>query len=71
LNSEIVQILEEAFRRSDVIQRHAQAIAEALGDQFVDAIVERAKEMEKEDALMDAEMGQFDEERLERERNDK
>jgi plasmid stability protein len=67
LNSEIIQILEEAFRRSDVIQKHAEAIAEALGDQFVDAVVERAKEMERDDW----EANDGNDERTEREGGDK
>jgi hypothetical protein len=35
LNREIVSILEERFRESDVADRHAAAFADALGDEFM------------------------------------
>jgi hypothetical protein len=48
LNTEIVMILEGAFRESDAIQERAKAIAEALGDEivgtFVDRIIKQASE---------------------------
>jgi hypothetical protein len=53
LNGYIVRVLEEAFQESDDIQRRAQAIAEALGDQIVNAIVEQAKKDEAADLLAD------------------
>jgi hypothetical protein len=43
LNAAIVNILEEAFRRSDdIIQDRAEVIAEALGDELVKAIARLA-----------------------------
>ncbi len=43
LNTAIVDILEEAFRRSDnIIQNRAEVIAEALGDELVNAIADLA-----------------------------
>jgi hypothetical protein len=46
LNGYIVRILEAAFQQSDSVQQRAQAIAEALGDEIVDAVVEKAMKME-------------------------
>src|SRR5262245_48624822 len=43
LNGYIVRILEAAFQQSDSVQQRAQAIAEALGDEIVNAVVEEAK----------------------------
>ena len=43
LNAEIVMILEGRFRESDGIQERAKAIAEALGEEFVNAMVKQAK----------------------------
>ena len=54
LNGYIVRILEEAFQQSDSVQQRAQAIAEALGDEIVNAIVEAAKREEIEDLLAEA-----------------
>jgi HicB family len=69
LNGYIVRILEEAFQQSDSVQQRAQAIAEALGDEIVDAIVEEAKKAEWEAAR---EMADYDEwSDSQRERNDK
>jgi hypothetical protein len=53
LNSEIVSILEGAFRKSDEVHDRAKAIAEALGEEIVHAIVEQAKQAERDDALAD------------------
>jgi hypothetical protein len=53
LNGYIVRVLEEAFQQSDDVQRRAHAIAEALGDQIVNAIVEQARKEEAEDQLAD------------------
>jgi macrodomain Ter protein organizer (MatP/YcbG family) len=53
LNGYIVRVLEEAFQQSDDVQQRAQAIAEALGDQIVNAIVEQARKEEAEDQLAD------------------
>jgi HicB family len=46
LNGYIVRILEEAFQQSDIVQQRAQAIAEALGDEIVNTVVEEAKKFE-------------------------
>src|SRR5262249_1023588 len=54
LNGYIVRILEEAFQQSDSVQQRAQAIAEALGDEIVQAIVKEAKREEIEDLLAEA-----------------
>jgi len=53
LNSEIVSILEGAFRQSDEVQDRAKAIAEALGDEIVNAIVEQANIAAAEDIQAD------------------
>jgi hypothetical protein len=65
LNGYIVRILEEAFEQSDSVQQRAQAIAEALGDEIVSAIVEAAKKAEIEDLLAEA---QREEELIQREK---
>ena len=45
LNTEIVTILEGAFQQSDnVVRTRAEVIAEALGDELVNAIAKRAAE---------------------------
>src|SRR5215831_13641256 len=54
LNGYIVRILEKAFEQSDSVQERAQAIAEALGDEIVEAIVEEAKRVEAEESLAEA-----------------
>jgi hypothetical protein len=46
LNGYIVRILEAAFQQSDSVQQRAQAIAEALGDEIVNTVVEEAKKFE-------------------------
>ena len=51
LNSEILAILEGAFQQSDDVESRAKAIAEALGDEIVNAIVEQAKKDEISDLL--------------------
>jgi hypothetical protein len=51
LNTQIVNILEDAFRKSDKLQDRAKAIAHALGDEIVRAIVDQANEDEAEDHL--------------------
>jgi hypothetical protein len=43
LNSEIVRILEAEFQRSDEFHDRAKAIAEALGEEIVAAIVQQAE----------------------------
>src|SRR5262249_20560280 len=48
LNGYIVRILEAAFQQSDSVQQRAQAIAEALGDEIVNAVVKGAKEWTEE-----------------------
>ena len=54
LNTEIVNILEGAFQQSDnTIRTRAEIIAEALGDELVNAIVERAA---KKDAATEQEI---------------
>jgi hypothetical protein len=65
LNGYIVRILEAAFQQSDSVQQRAQAIAEALGDEIVSAIVEAAKKAEIEDLLAEA---QREEELIQREK---
>jgi hypothetical protein len=50
LNAEIVRILERAYQQSDDMQRRAKAIANALGYQIVDAIIEQAKKQEEHEA---------------------
>jgi len=47
LNGYIVRILEAAFQQSDSVQQRAQAIAEAVGDEIVNAVVEKAKKIEE------------------------
>jgi HicB family len=47
LNGYIVRILEAAFQQSDSVQQRAQAIAEALGDEIVNAVVEKATTMKE------------------------
>jgi hypothetical protein len=53
LNGYIVRILEAAFQQSDSVQQRAQAIAEALGDEIVNAVVEKAKIQEAPEWLVD------------------
>jgi hypothetical protein len=53
LNGYIVRTLEEAFQQSDSVQQSAQAIAKALGDEIVDAVVEKAKLQEAPKWLID------------------
>jgi len=48
-----VSILEGAFRQSDEVQDRAKAIAEALGDEIVNAIVEQANIAAAEDIQAD------------------
>jgi|SRR5262245_294494 len=59
LNGYIVRILEEAFQQSDSVQKRAAAIAEALGDEIVNTIVEAAKKEEAEEWLADAEREEY------------
>ena len=68
LNGYIVRVLEEAFQQSDDVQRRAQAIAEALGEEIVNRIVEQAKKTEAEDALADHQRELWEESQQERER---
>ena len=70
LNSEILSILEGAFRQSDDVHQRAKAIAEALGEEIVGAIVEQAKRDEEADMQADYLMGLADDERIERERGE-
>jgi predicted HicB family RNase H-like nuclease len=67
LNGYIVRILEEAFQQSDSVHQRAQAIAEALGDEIVNAIVEEAKKEQIENLLAEA---QREEELIQREKNE-
>jgi|SRR5262245_47133140 len=53
LNGYIVRILEAAFQQSDSVQQRAQAIAEALGDEIVNAVWEKAKIQEAPEGLVD------------------
>jgi hypothetical protein len=48
LNAEIVRILERAYQQSDDMQSRAKAIANALGSEIVNAIVEQAKKQKAE-----------------------
>jgi hypothetical protein len=68
LNGYIVRVLEEAFQQSDNVQRRAQAIAKALGDEIVNAIVEQAKEDEAADLLGDHQREREEDFQRERER---
>jgi HicB family len=66
LNGYIVHTLEEAFEQSDSVQKRAQAIAEALGDEIVNAIVEAAKKEEIEMLMAEA---QYEEDQIQRGKN--
>jgi plasmid stability protein len=69
LNSEILAILEDAFRKSDDVHQRAMAIAAALGDEIVEAIVEQAKKVEAEELLADSQREDEQIERGEREKD--
>src|SRR5262249_1668157 len=53
LNSYIVRTLENAFLAADDVNTRARAIAESLGDEIVEAIVEQANRAAAEDELGD------------------
>jgi HicB family len=67
LNGYIVRILEAAFQQSDSVQQRAKAIAEALGDEIIDAIVEEAKRAEWEEARAMADYDEWSDRQRERE----
>jgi hypothetical protein len=53
LNSEILTILENAFRKSDDVEQRARAFADALGDEIVRVIVKQVNKDGAEDDLAD------------------
>jgi plasmid stability protein len=71
MNAEIVERLQRSFQSDeDTVSLLARAVIDAYPD-VADRIEEIFAELRREDALADAAMDSFDEERIERERDDK